>query len=214
VEFVLYFLVDTACTIKTYYHTSTGMKLGNTQTYDGSVSGFWKEFSFSKTDARFGATEDIRIEITGASPLLAKVAVRSTKLPSPSTGSTGYDLWAKSYGGPGLIGFESHDYDGDGLANLAEYALDGDPLNIMDAGVAPTIGIAGNAVGYVHVQRHGDSNLVYAVETSTNLVAGMWAVDPAMSMATNVTGSAYDVVTNSVPIPGNQQFIRLKIKQE
>ena len=212
VEFELYFLVDTACTIQTWYHSASGMKLGDTKTYDGSATNFWKEYRFSENDVRFGSAEDIRIDITGASPLLAKVAVSSTDLPG-AVGLAGYDAWSVAYGGPGLIGNETHDHDGDGEDNLAEYGLDGDPLDDMNTGKAPILGYADGAMLYVHPQRSDDTNLTYTVENSTNLVSGSWTDSGYAISGIHVTGSLLNYVTNSVPADQEQNFIRLKMSR-
>jgi hypothetical protein len=76
-EIILYFRIDTTCSIKTQYRTKTGMKLANTTEFKLKDKPFWKEYRFRVSDAHFDSKEDVRIDIDGASPLLAMVVVAS-----------------------------------------------------------------------------------------------------------------------------------------
>jgi len=75
VEITLYFRVDTTCTIQTFYRSKNGMKLGDTADFELKDKPFWKEHRFRVSDAHFDSEEDLRIEVEGASPLLAMVVI-------------------------------------------------------------------------------------------------------------------------------------------
>jgi len=69
----------------------------------------------------------------------------------------------------------------------------------------------GNELRYVHLQRNDDTNLVYVVESCTNLVSGVWTNAGSPVTGTNVTGGAYDEVLHLIPVDAPQTYIRLKI---
>ena len=123
----------------------------------------------------------------------------------------GYDAWASGWGV--YIGAGSDNYDGDARDNLGEYALKGDPTNSLNTGVEPTFARVGGELVYIHLQRNDDTNLVYLVETSTNLVADVWTNAGYSVTGTNVMGGGtfYDEITNSVATDARETFIRLKM---
>ena len=121
--------------------------------------------------------------------------------------------WAAGYL-PDEIGNSSEDYDDDGLDNITEYGLDGDPTDGTQASATlPTFTAVGGGFEYIHPERAGDSNLVYTVETTENLVYSPWAATGYTVGGTEVTGGTLDFVTNSVDTVADQKFIRLKIEQ-
>ncbi len=75
VEIILYFRIDTTCTINTFYQSHSGMKLGNTADFKLEDKPFWKEYRFRVSNANFGSDEDLRIDVEGASPLLGMVVI-------------------------------------------------------------------------------------------------------------------------------------------
>ena len=79
VEITLYFRIDTTCTIKTFYQSKSGPKLGNTTVFQLEDKPFWKEYQFKVSGTDFGSDEDLRIEAEGESPLLAMVIIASLK---------------------------------------------------------------------------------------------------------------------------------------
>ena len=121
----------------------------------------------------------------------------------------GYALWALGWGVP--IGPATNDYDGDLLKNLAEYALNGDPTDPLDTGIKPTLTRSGDELTYAHLRRKDDTNLLYVVETRTNLVSGVWTNAGYTATGTNVLGGAYDEVLYRIPVDAPQTYIRLKI---
>lgn len=112
--------------------------------------------------------------------------------------------------GTGLL----DDYDNDGRNNLYEYALNGDPEDNQSLGNDPAFIKAGQAFIYTHLQRNDDSLLSYIVQNTTNLVNGSWEDTDSAPIGTNITGSAYDVVTNRILATESQTYIRLKIEGE
>ncbi|HKL21377.1 MAG TPA: hypothetical protein VJ904_06195, partial [Tichowtungia sp.] len=122
----------------------------------------------------------------------------------------GYELWASIYG----VGDATNDDDGDGLNNLTEYGLGGNPTNALDQGTPPFLSVSGSEILYVHPQRSDDDSLVYTVETTTNLMSGIWTDQGVVIAAgTNVTGETLDFVTNEVDMDDPEKFIRLKMEQ-
>ena len=121
---------------------------------------------------------------------------------------SGYDAWASQQSA--VIGAPEVDYDGDLRNNLYEYALNGNPTDPLNKGVEPTFMLAGNTFKYAHLQRRNAPDLIYRVEITTNLVSGVWT-HPGAGAETNITGGAYNVITNNLTIQHPQCFIRLKI---
>jgi hypothetical protein len=65
----------------------------------------------------------------------------------------------------------------------------------------------------VHPQRSDDGTITYLVETTTNLITGVWTNTGVAAVGTNVTGGTLDFVTNDVDTVRNKNFIRLKIEE-
>ena len=122
----------------------------------------------------------------------------------------GYAAWSNSYAlAEGALG----DDDGDGLLNLYEYGLGGNPTNGFIDGHLPLFGNSEFGLVYVHAQRTDDTNLIYYLETTEDLVGEPgWTNTGYTVEATNVTGGTFDYVTNSIPTTAPQKFIRLIIE--
>jgi hypothetical protein len=123
---------------------------------------------------------------------------------------TGYARWASEWGTE--IGGSAYDFDLDGLVNLYEYSLDGNPTNRLDQGTLPVLAPSGNSYVYVYPQRSDDPHLTYTVETTINLVSGIWTDEGYTVLGTNVTGGTLDFVTNEVESVLDRIFIRLRIE--
>jgi hypothetical protein len=123
----------------------------------------------------------------------------------------GYDAWSLSWGMD--IGDSTNDYDSDLRNNFYEYTLNGDPTNILNRGVDPLLESINGSLQYIYLQRSDDTNLIYNVETCTNLVSGGWTNTGYSVLGTNVTGGLFDEVTNGVSTIDDQSFIRLRITQ-
>ncbi|QHI69836.1 hypothetical protein [Tichowtungia aerotolerans] len=125
--------------------------------------------------------------------------------------ASGFVTWAAGWGVD--IGSETNDYDGDLLDNLAEYALGGNPTNALHQGEAFTVSIDGGTLIYEYPQRTGDPALSYYLETTDNLVSGVWTNDGYSVTGTNVTGNAFDFVTNNIPVDNLKTFIKLVVEK-
>jgi hypothetical protein len=119
----------------------------------------------------------------------------------------GYAGYAASLG----IGGENEDFDLDLQDNLYEYAMNGDPKDPLVLGEDPILVKQGGSIAYTHLQRNDDSNLVYSVETTADLVSPSWAPGFVVPVSTNLFVDAYDVVSNTVPLTADEVFIRLEI---
>mgnify|MGYP003573480102 FL=1 len=110
---------------------------------------------------------------------------------------------------------EQGDDDDDGLINLYEYGLGGDPTNGFVDGNIPSFGNIDGSMLYIHAQRNDDTNLVYYLETDTDLVsAPIWTNSGYIVTGTNTSlVGDFDEVTNSIPTTAAQQFIQLIIEQ-
>jgi hypothetical protein len=125
----------------------------------------------------------------------------------------GYAGWSNTYS---LVYGDQGDDDDDGLINLYEYGLGGDPTNGFVDGNIPTFGENGGSMLYIHAQRNDDTNLVYYLETDTDLVSDpVWTNSGYTVTGTNTTlGGDFDEVTNSIPTLKDQTFIKLVIEQD
>jgi hypothetical protein len=123
----------------------------------------------------------------------------------------GYDLWATEWGPD--IGAATNDPDADGLSNLSEYALGGDPTNSAVHGSLPVFTKSGNGFIYVHPKRSDSTSITYTVETTTNLMSGVWRNEGFVATGTNVTGGTLDFVTNSFDTADGEKYIRLRVGQ-
>ena len=123
-------------------------------------------------------------------------------------------FWSNATPGTDLETGYDDDYDKDGRNNLYEYALNGDPEDRKNDGSEPTFVKGLTSFDYVHLQRNDDPRLSYEVQTCADLVAGSWTNTGSTITGTNVTGDAYDDVTNSIPADSPQRYIRLRIETQ
>jgi len=73
---------------------------------------------------------------------------------------------------------------------------------------------SGSGFIYVHPQRSDDAALRYWVETTTNLISGIWTNTGSVAIGTNLTGGELNFVTNDVSTVEKKKFIRLKVEQQ
>lgn len=125
--------------------------------------------------------------------------------------TVGYGTWAASFGVD--LGAPTNDYDGDSRNNLYEYALNGNPTNRLSEGIEPSLMWVGDQLHYVYLRRNDDTNIVYSVQATTNLVSGVWTTD-GINAVTNVTGAVYDEVTHRVSTTNQNLYLRLRIMNE
>jgi hypothetical protein len=121
----------------------------------------------------------------------------------------GYRAWLNEYA---VAEGEQGDDDNDDLLNLYEYGLGGNPTNgFVDEQLA-VFGPAGSGLHYIHVQRNDDTNLVYDLELTDDLVSGTWTDSGYTVTGTNTAlGGDFDAVTNAIPATDPQTFIRMII---
>jgi hypothetical protein len=99
------------------------------------------------------------------------------------------------------------------LSNFGEYALGGDPTNSAVKGTSPVFSKSGSGFIYAHPMRSDDGTITYLVETTTNLISGVWTNEGCIAVGTNVTGGTLDFVTNDVGTVEKDKFFRLKVGQ-
>lgn len=137
--------------------------------------------------------------------------------------STPWTEWRDSYGLSGTDAEKTADADGDGFSNLAEWAVGGDPTDAADAGFKMNTLVAeGNfLVIYPRQTQYAANGLDYQLETTDDLVGGVWTNDSAatfnpavLGVTTNGYTTGFDAVTNVVGAisSSEKQFIRLRIE--
>ena len=128
--------------------------------------------------------------------------------------ATIYDIWAAVYG---LTEGEQGDDDGDTLSNLYEFGVGGNPTNASDRGYVPTLRSAGTepaAMEYIYHRRidYVESQVVYLLQHSPDLVTPSWTINDFTLEGTEVVDDDYEAVTKHLPMSTDpQQFIRLSI---
>ncbi|VGO13044.1 hypothetical protein PDESU_01598 [Pontiella desulfatans] len=121
-----------------------------------------------------------------------------------------YAEWAAANG----VGGMDEDFDEDGLNNLGEYGLGGDPKDPDDTGIKFTA-INGGDFEFIHAMlADPESGIEYIVEVNDmgNLVLGGWT-NTGITVTSGALDSEFDMVTNSIPMSGSQEFIRLRINE-
>jgi hypothetical protein len=122
----------------------------------------------------------------------------------------GYGAWAATYG----VGATDADNDLDGRKNLYEYGLAGNPTNYLDKGVEPVLVKAGSGFEYSHLRRKNVLDLIYTVETRTNLMAGVWTPGGFSVLRTNPYNADFDAIVHGVPPTNLSSYFRLKITKQ
>ena len=169
-----------------------------------SVGGSWKLASGDKIIVGAGAS-------TGAQWF--RVDKLTFDVAASGVEAESYTTWRAGFY-PEAIGSMTNDFDGDGVVNLAEYAFAGDPTNQNVVGEAVHVELAGDRLQITHPQRTTDPNLVYSIETTTNLSTAAWHEVESIESSTNVTGSVFNQVTNSIPTVLNQGFFKINAVQQ
>jgi len=177
----------------------------------GGYSGNLANLNFTGTNLTGGAYIDVSTLLTDG---------KVTIVGSGTTPATLYADWATLYGLTGANNGLGDNPDGDAFDNLAEYALGGDPTNKNDTGIAPILWLGAdggsNWFYYAHAQRSDsdDRDLTYTVKQDTDLPTATWAGSVDL-LGTNVTGGAFDSVTNRVPSDTeSEQFLQLQISTD
>jgi hypothetical protein len=148
--------------------------------------------------------------VVGSHPVSLRVSDGSLSVTQNFTiavAPVGYAAWAATNG----VGATDADDDHDGRNNLYEYALAGDPMDDTDPGVDPVLVKAGTGLEYVHLRRKDDPDLIYTVETRTNLIFGVWILGGFSVLRTNSYNADYDKIIYGVSPTNPHSYFRLKI---
>ncbi len=112
----------------------------------------------------------------------------------------------------GLITGDHDDPDGDGIANLLEYAMGLNP-RLGDTVGAPVGGLWNQFLTLNYRQNKQATDVAYAVESSTNLLGGVWTTNNVSETSRANSNLWWSVtVRHNVPVtnaPG--RFMRLKV---
>lgn len=132
--------------------------------------------------------------------------------------NTGYAAFTDQYGITGAPqSGPMEDYDGDGQLNINEYAFGGDPLDPADTGVLPEFSYgSNNMVRFANViVSDPDADVSYSVESTTNLVSGVWGDPGWTAVNTNASPlSGYSEMEHIIDGSSlNELFIRLRVIQ-
>jgi hypothetical protein len=168
------------------FNADSGLLSG---TPDGTDTGS-HSVSLRASDGSFSVTQNFTIAVAAYIPPVS-----------------GYAVWASTNGVGGAI----EDEDNDGRNNLYEYALNGNPNSSADPGTDPTFTKAAAGFEYNHLQRKGDPDLIYVVETVTNLVSGVWTNAGVSILQTNPVSGIFEEVVTGIPATNLTTYIRLKI---
>lgn len=125
-----------------------------------------------------------------------------------------YLAWASGHGLAGLEAGYGADPDNDHRSNLFEYATGGSPVpGSSNVPENPTVDIKGNQLDFIHLRRRDAAvlGLAYAVEASSDLVAGTW--EPLQVLeSTSVVDADFEAITNRISIADmTNGFFRLRI---
>jgi hypothetical protein len=148
--------------------------------------------------------------VVGSHPVSLRVSDGSLSVTQNFTiavAPVGYAAWAATNG----VGATDADDDHDGRNNLYEYALAGNPMDDEDKGVDPVLVKTGTGLDYAHLRRKDDPDLIYTVETRTNLISGVWTPGGFSVLRTNSYNADYDEIFHGVPPTNPSSYFRLKI---
>ncbi|MEI8310832.1 MAG: hypothetical protein WCH98_08760 [Verrucomicrobiota bacterium] len=120
-----------------------------------------------------------------------------------------YDAWKAKYGLAQATA-DSDDSDGDGIPLLMEYALGLNPIAASADGL-PVGSVEGSDLALTFTRLASSTDIKVEVETTSNLQAGDWAVEPATITVLDGT-TVFQKVKASVPLgTGDRKFARLKV---
>lgn len=145
--------------------------------------------------------------IEGAHPVQMELVVEGASPETP------YEDWADLFGGADLIGAADSDYDGDHVSNLGEYALNGNPTNALDKGQTAIL-VEGATFNYVHAKNTNDSNLVYRLIDTSDLVSFASAGTNNWDSQSVGPGTGdYVMITNHYLMTSDVLFLNLEVER-
>jgi len=175
-------------------HSTTSF-IVNQSTFDTISFGGKNTTSPTIDEIRFGATYN---SVTG------QVGTAS----SEGITLTAYETWAEVYGGGGVIGSHSDDYDNDGVPNIVEYALGTTPDSAASRpSVLPEIADDRLRLKFTPQVVSG---LIYTVQSSSDLTEWTDTLIPAASLSVGEPFTFIDSVDISTSNPP-QRFLRLDV---
>jgi len=129
-----------------------------------------------------------------------------------------YIQWTQLYKLSGTNADYYANPDGDALNNLYEWGLGGDPTNEFDQGISPTYGMAldGDINWFIYVYPSNSiaTDLVYFLETDTDLVVADWSDANYEVAGISAAVDGFSYVTNRISTAvEDQQFVRLVIEE-
>lgn len=122
--------------------------------------------------------------------------------------SSAYQTWAEFYG----LGSHADDPDGDGADNFYEYGFGGNPTNSQDIGVPPFLNRSDDGFKYIYVRRTNDSVLSYLIETTDDLVNGVWSSGDSIAVGSEVFNSDLQLITHRIESANPKMFVRLRVE--
>ncbi|NJL19299.1 MAG: DUF4976 domain-containing protein [Bdellovibrionaceae bacterium] len=125
-----------------------------------------------------------------------------------------YSAWSTFYGGDGVIGAASYDFDRDGDSNYKEYSVGGDPTDPADTGVKPTLVFEGENVRLNVPQRTDDPNLAYYIESIPNLKNKIWDTNQYLTSEVESSGGPLDIVSYLYPLKVPASFFRVIVESD
>lgn len=181
--------------------------------YDGAA--FTSAVANVVTFTADGTTQTIALQARGG----GRAYLSALSLYDLDGFSDPYLTWLYQYPEIGSATNRMDNPDGDSLNNLCEWALGGDPTDAGDIGLVPGFELLENGdtnyFQYVYPQRSDAValGLSYYLEWSDNLVSTPWINQNVEISGTNVTGGAFDYVTNRVSLDAaSAQFLKLVIE--
>ena len=147
-----------------------------------------------------GIADEIRVGTTFASVL-------------PGTGPAPdpFDAWASDRG---LTGVKTDDADIDGVNDYQEYALNGNPTNASDRGTFSSNTDEAGFFTYIYVERTDDTNIVYSLVETEDLVSGTSNTNAWDSQTPSDDGVPnFETITTKYDMTGNpEMFINLMVE--
>jgi hypothetical protein len=169
-----------------------------TATNLANIVNIWRYRTTSSTSLQYGSFQELN-----------SVTIKTESYYEQGT----YEYWLFTKYDVGTATNKTDNPDGDAWPNIYEYGLDGNPT-VSNSVIQPVFQEAGSNMEYVHVQRNDDTNLVYYLEITDDLVSGIWTNAGYTVTGTNTSSgvAGFDEVINSIPIDDPAKFIRLIIE--
>ncbi len=168
----------------------------------------WNDFFGDSTYVQLYLRED---RLGGNNPPrvgMAKAEVDEIEIKSSDFQSY-YEIWSELWGGVDLSNGQQ-DYDQDGVSNWDEYVFNGNPTNAEHTG-SVRIRTDDALFTVVHPVHQLDSDIVYRLLDTTNLVGGTWQTNRWDTRTLGISGGDYTTVSNHYSTTNIlRRFIRIE----